>query len=252
MSRTEEVPITCTTCGKIFRGTRMIISIGGEEKVSTFGKLCPHCSAGNADKFRTAKQQAFNASRERDWYRHCPENYRSEWIMERIAKPETNPPREVGQHHEKVRRIREAVNAGRGFYAWGPTGAFKTTATYHGAVKKLVWAGLPFKFVNMFRWRGEMTAESRRHGWDMTAALRPYIATPVLILDDLGNMAGTESGDEALHILTEGRMQRNLPLIVNTQYDQDQLIAKFKKPEQGEAVMRRIVLLAGHPQKFAK
>lgn len=252
-SRVERVPKVCETCGATFSGTRIIIRAqdpetqGWSERASEFGRFCAVCSRTMDNGTQSAKQKAFVASREKEWLVACPEGYRTEWILEQIRKPSENPPKPAGKHWPKVKQVIDAVKAGKGCCLFGPSGSFKTTAIYHGAIKRFVWEGKNFLARAVFEWRGEMLREAREG--DIAKAVMRYARVPWLFLDDLGNMAGTPSSEEALHYLLEMRMRYQKPLLVTTQFTGEELVEKFKNKEQGAAVIRRLALLAGTPIK---
>lgn len=255
-SRTEMVPRTCQSCGGTFQGHRMIVRAvdpitGGIDEISRdFGRLCQDCMGSSTTDAHSEQQLALKRDREKAWLAACPEGYRNEYIMERIAKPTATT--EAGRHWDKVRLVREALNAGKGCYLFGPTGAFKTTSMYHGLVKALVWKKVPYIACSVAKWRGEMIAASKSAHWDAGRAIRPYVATPYLFLDDLGHMAMTATSAEALWLLMEERAKANRPIFVTSNFDHDEMIRKFEDNEKlGVSIMKRIARLTGTPIKCA-
>lgn len=227
-----ETTIVCVMCGESFVG--FMVEIAGRRL--TNGRVCPACTSGAAEREKhEAHERAVKKKKDR-WLKLCPDYYRTEGIMEAM----------------KVQRasglaIEAHVKEGRGVLAQGDTGAFKTTCMLHYAVKRLVWIGADVIIITAMAWKQRMSRHAREGS--IEGAVREYCRVPWLYLDDLGNMAGTPASEEALHLLTEMRVQRGLPMLVTSQYHSDELIAQFKSTKQGEAVARRLRLL-GEPVHF--
>jgi hypothetical protein len=123
----------------------------------------------------------------------------------------------------------------------GPSNTWKT----RGATKLLEKAFLAGRVVD-FRQAGDLRREINRlaragnENQNDSTMLRELIASPVLLLDDLGNQAFTEAAEEFMLSLIEGRVGKNLPTLVTTQFPSDEFIAKFSNRRIATAIARRI------------
>lgn len=204
-------------------------------------RFCQTCSDNARTAGASAKQAAFIKARELDFMRVCPEFYRGEEITKALPK-------------DKLDAVAAAFKLGKGIQIYGESGKFKTTAMFHGAIKRAVWQRKTVQYVVASEWKPACSHAAKET--TVLPFLRPFISADVLFLDDLGNMAGTPASEEALHLLFEKRMQQNKPMFVTTQYTGAALAARFKKSDSGEvselahAIIRRLGLLTGHPIKF--
>lgn len=241
----------CESCGESFQAAGM--RMGSVIKV--FGKFCQACSDAKEAKEKEDKRQAFIASREADWFATCPEFYRTDGLRDALKNQAiTCPPefRKKGQGEgatiAKATLTREAAKAGRGIMLYGPSGNFKTSAMLHGAVKYLVWEGVPVKFVFAADFKNDASHAARET--TIPAFIKPMVEAPWLFLDDLGNMAGTPGAEDGLHALIEARMRAKRPMLVTTQFTGPALIGRFTFRERGESIIRRILTMTGAPIHF--
>lgn len=119
-------------------------------------------------------------------------------------------------------------------------GASNTWKT-RGAVKLLGKAFLHGKQVD-FRQAGDLRRDINRlarEGQD-SAMLRELCEVPALVIDDLGNQAFTETAEEFMLALFEGRVSRRLPTFVTTQFPSGEFLDKFANRRIGTAIARRI------------
>ncbi len=139
-----------------------------------------------------------------------------------------------------------------GVMAYGATGKFKTTCMFNGPIRWLIWKGQRVKWVRCSDWRQKLS-EAARQGV-LQAYLAPFIRERWLFLDDIGQMSGTPTAEEALKELLEARFTEPggpLPLLCTTQYDEDQFKAQFKDKLLGDACARRIFDVTGPPILFS-
>lgn len=219
----ETLEKPCADCRENF--TTSVVRLGS--RVLDFVRFCEPCSLRQQRTEKSRKQEAFIAARKAAWEEICPPFYRTEEIA--AALPQ-----------EKFNAVRAGIAKG-GVLIYGPSGTFKTTAMFHGAVKKLVWAGEKVLFTSAMEWKPKCSAAAK--DCQTEAFLKPYVKAPWLFLDDLGNMGGTDASEEALHSLFEQRMRAKLPLLATTQYQGEALAGRFKTPQIGTAIVRRIFLL---------
>ena len=227
----ETVTIHCETCPTTFEAG--VLDIAGRKVC--FAKFCEACTEKQQQAKETSKQEAFIAGRKRAWEEVCPEFYRTEGIVAALPA-------------EKTAAVRTAMKTYGACLIHGPSGAFKTTAMLHGAVKKLVWDRQPVLFTTAMEWKPKASKAAMEGRTE--AFLRPFIVAPHLFLDDLGNMGGTPASIEALHNLLEQRMRRKLPLMATTQYTGEALIGKIGSSEAGTAIVRRLALITRQTIKF--
>ncbi len=228
-SECVRVSRVCLTCRKSFDGTRITL-LG---RTFDYGNYCEPCTLRK--QVPDTSDPEFIAARKVEWEIICPDFYRTPEITAAIPG-------------DKIKRVKEAHASKGGVWIYGPSGAFKTTTMLHGVVKPLVWQRKKVIFVAAFEWKPRMSRAAKDCA--VEAALAPYARVPWLFLDDVGNMAGTASSEEALHLLLELRMRAKLPLLLTTQYTGEELVGKFTHPELGAAIVRRMNILAGDPVKF--
>jgi len=66
------------------------------------------------------------------------------------------------------------------------------------------------------------------------------VKAPVLLLDDLGKERATPTAESSLFELIRERMDYLRPTIITTNYDLDELVARFNHQQTGKAIARRI------------
>jgi DNA replication protein DnaC len=142
----------------------------------------------------------------------------------------------------QVKAVTELVKQHRGVLAYGDSGHFKTTVLFNAAVRWLVWNNFRPRYIRGSEWR-QQTSQAAMDG-NLDKWLRSFKTVPWLFLDDVGHMNGTPTAEEALLEILEVRMQEERPVLVSTQYEGDGLIARFSTPQRGDAICRRLALLA--------
>jgi DNA replication protein DnaC len=70
--------------------------------------------------------------------------------------------------------------------------------------------------------------------------MRSLIEAPILYLDDLGQMAASDSLGEALFDIIEERTQLGRPIIATSQSSGEEFTEKFNDANQGVALARRL------------
>lgn len=97
------------------------------------------------------------------------------------------------------------------------------------------------RFINipMFlkRMQQEVFEENRTTEWGF---LKEYLDCDVLCLDDVGSEKGSEWTQQTLYIIVDYRLSRNLPIIVTTNFDLDDIHLRV-----GERIGRRFMEMAG-------
>ncbi len=227
----------CETCSKEFQAVTAFLFGRTIDTV----RFCEACSAAQNEKEKSKKQQAFEAARNAEWEAICPEFYRTKEIIAALPA-------------EKLQKVKDAFKSGPGVLIHGKSGKFKTTAMFHGAILPLVWKQKSLRYIIASEWRAACSRAAKET--NTLQFLKPFIACDYLFLDDVGNMAGTPAGEDALFQLTERRMQQSRPMLVTTQYTGAELAKRFLPAPDGgtsslaDAIIRRLQILTGTPIKF--
>ena len=77
-------------------------------------------------------------------------------------------------------------------------------------------------------------------GPQVDALVKRLGRVPVLAIDDLGAESVSERWEAALLEVIDRRMVANLPLLLTTNYVGGKLVARFRNPSTGDAIVRRI------------
>lgn len=222
---TRMVEKKCQGCDVAFMATEARVA----ERWMPLDRYCQPCVEGINAAEAAEKKNGYAAAREREWLAVCPEYFRSEAIQKAMPA-------------DKVAQVRARIREGLGVLLVGRTGSFKTTAMYHGAVKPLIWKKAGLIVTTAMNWR-QQCAEAAK-ACRVEDFLRPFKKAPWLFIDDIGNMNGTESTEEALFELLDYRMGKNLPVLATTQFDSATFVSRFSRitPERGEALARRLAV----------
>ncbi len=215
----------CQTCGREFEAPAA--NFAG--RLICTARICHGCTQAAASLAREEERQRILAVREARFNALCPAEYRTEAI--RAAMPKA-----------KAAELRDLVKSGRGTLAIGPTGTFKTTTTF-SAIRWLIMEGHEVEYMTAARFR----QRASHHGRESTleSFVRSLARVPWLFIDDIGNANTTPAAQEALLDLLEERMNRgNRPLMTTSQFGGEELIAKFTPRATGEAIVRRLSMLA--------
>lgn len=189
--------------------------------------VCDHCDAEAERKNRAAisAMEREKETRRAGWFAEkVPELYRTtdDLLVPRWA-------REIAAAWNPQDRY--------GITILGASNTWKTRAATR-VLEKAFLAGKQIEF----RQAGDLRREINRlarEGND-SAMLKELCLTPVLLVDDIGNQAFTETAEEFMLALFEGRTARNLPTLVTTQFPSDEFLSKFSNRRIGTAIARRI------------
>ena len=119
----------------------------------------------------------------------------------------------------------------------GPANAGKTRTAVL-LLQKAFLRKLPVRFEhagNLRRFINRMAREGDDH-----KAIAELAEAPILVIDDIGNQAWTETSEEFYLALLEARTNKRRPTICTTQYPADELIGKASNRRMGTAIARRI------------
>lgn len=125
-----------------------------------------------------------------------------------------------------------------GLILHGPTGTGKSRIAY-----KLLWRlfgeGLGIRAYTAAEFRRAYARAAMEDG-GAEPWMEKVIACDILYLDDLGQMKMTESAEETLMEVIDGRTRNLNPIIATTQYVGSELAKQFTREQRGAAVVRRL------------
>lgn len=229
----DVVTKTCTVCNKPF--DTYSFALAGRRPFSPV-KICEPCTISARareaedewEKLKKARLERFNAI--------CPDVYRSEEIRAAMnaAFANTEP--------NLLEKIRESVKGNEGVLIVGHSGKFKTTAVFNAAVRYLILTGHQVEYLTAAKFR-QRSSEAAKE-CTVEAFVKSLARMEWLFLDDIGNMSATPSACEALLDLLEERMSHRRPILATSQFGGDQLISKFPNPQMGQAIVRRLSMVA--------
>ena len=124
----------------------------------------------------------------------------------------------------------------------GDTGAGKTRTVYALLRKLLLNDGIRPVFWKCVRLRQELIKAARSDdGNARDKFLRTLYRAPIVVLDDIGQMATTPTTCEAMYEIVEQLTSQGTPIIVTSQFTGTRFVELFtQKPETGRAVLRRL------------
>lgn len=230
----DVVTKTCTVCQKPF----LTYSFDFGSRPFAPVKICENCTISvrareaedEREKLKKARLIRFNAI--------CPEVYRSDEIraaMNAAFAPKSEDP-------NLLDTIRESVKRNEGVLVIGHSGKFKTTAVFNAAVRYLILTGHEVEYLTAAKFRQRASEASK--DCTVEAFVRALARIEWLFLDDVGNMSTTPAACEALLDLLEERMNKRKPILATSQFGGEQLIAKFPNPQMGQAIVRRLSMVA--------
>lgn len=228
----EPIAVTnpgCNVCGQPFE--TFIFEFAGRQFSPV--KTCERCTIAASVKAADEEQERVKAVRLKRFDDICPDTYRSDAI--RAAMKQAVP--------AQMEAVRDAVKCGRGVLAIGESGRFKTTTMFNAGVRWLILNGHEVEYLTAAKFRQRASF----HGKECTVEkfVKSLARVPWLFLDDFGNMSTTPAASEAILELLEERMSRkNRPVLVTSQFGGAELIAKFATRQLGEAIVRRLSMLA--------
>lgn len=215
------VQIECRRCG---------VGFETEALPSEFGTLpmrcyCDQCfGLAMADFQRNEREQAM-AARLRSWREDAGHD----------AFTDTDPTKLPSQdRYAKVMRWR--FNP-KGLVLHGSSGRGKSRCLWALLQRLYVEDGITVRCVRVTSFARIMSDPYRA---DAEAYLRALIVIPVLALDDLGKEPSTERWEASLIELLDARSVAGRPVLVTTNYAGDKLVTRFRDPNTGEAVVRRL------------
>lgn len=189
--------------------------------------VCDDCEAAIAKRNQEIerKRRASKEAERSNWFRDkIPENYRD---PDPVLIPQWS--------RKAVEGWEPAGKAGVTII--GPSDTYKTR-TGIALLERAYVAGFQVEL----RQAGDLRREvnrAAREGED-EKLLRELAKIPVLMIDDIGNQAFTETFEEFLLALIERRTGAGLPTIATTQYPGEEFVAKATNRRIGIAIARRL------------
>ena len=205
----ENTPIKCEYCGKE-RKQQSYGKIGGHEFVMS---LPCDCEEATAAREREERRQ-----------RECEAQEAKKWRDHQFERAGIMPYwRERCQPNGEYRSILET---GKGLYIDGEIGAGKTHLAVCIAMDCLE-VGWSVKLTSMRDITRRLRATWGNRGVDEEGVFASLMRPRILILDDLGKESMTEAVLRDLFDLVDMRKDRMLPIIVTTNYEKPQLVARM-------------------------
>lgn len=129
----------------------------------------------------------------------------------------------------------------KGLLLLGDTGAGKTRTVYLLLHRILLETGIRPMIKKCAKLRHEIAKAAKSDDENARPRLmRSMIEAPILYLDDLGQMAASDSLGEALFDIIEERTQLGRPIIATSQSSGEEFTSKFNDENQGVALARRL------------
>ena len=209
-SKPETVRAVCQGCGNRF--DQIVLRVLGKEVFRQ--RECCYCNGRREKEARAAGNQKRQRANEEGWL-FCPPRYRN---CDRALLPI------AVETIDRVLEWRPRVH-GRGLGLVGLPHTGKRRLLYLLA-KDLHFSGIhvaqisDFEFVRVGSEDEELRASTRH-------AIANIKSAPALILSDIGAQRLTERAQEEFYSLIEHRAQRALPILWSTQFEREQIAARF-------------------------
>jgi hypothetical protein len=129
----------------------------------------------------------------------------------------------------------------RGLYLWGPAGAFKTSLAAAFLATEIRGGGTG-RYVSATDLLADIQASYQNDGETRSDIVRRFIATPRLVMDDLGKEKASEHAANVIFQILDGRYRMQGPgrwTIVTSNYPLPALCARFDGAI-GDPIERRI------------
>lgn len=215
------VEMDCRRCGQLFE-TELL---GG-----SFGRLpmrcyCDRCfDLALADFHASERQQALQARR-RSWAEE----------VGRDAFTDTDPAKLPSE--DRYRKVMAWRYGPKGLVLHGSSGRGKSRCLWALLERLYVEDGVAVRWMRVTAFARAMSDHDRNYSEGL---LRALTRVPVLALDDMGKEPATERWEASLIELLDARSIAKLPVLVTTNYAGDKLVTRFRDPNTGEAVVRRL------------
>lgn len=213
--------IECRRCGQPF---------DTEVLASAFGSLPMRCYCDRC--FDMALSDFHAEERRREQMAR-----RSLWLEEvgRDAFTDTDPTKLPAP--DRFRRVMAWQQGPKGLVLHGPSGRGKSRCLWALLERLFVEDAVQVRCIRVTAFARAMSDHDRNFAEGL---LRSLIRVPVLALDDVGKEPATERWEASLIELLDARTVAKRPVLVTTNYAGDKLVTRFRDPNTGEAVVRRL------------
>lgn len=214
---------TCPNCQQEFKA-RTVEILGAKIFEAKYCDVCAEslCEQRDREAREREEQAVITRNRER-WESLCPPLYR-----------DTDPARLP----QDVLNMAMAWEYGaRGLILGGATGAGKTRIMFQ-LLRRLFDDGCTIRVYTASTFRAAVTNAQMENSFEEW--LDRASKTDVFYFDDLGQMKLTESSEEALLAVIEGRAAQQKPIFATMQYTGEEFVAQFIREHRGRAILRRL------------
>lgn len=129
----------------------------------------------------------------------------------------------------------------KGLLITGVTGAGKTRTVYLLLKRLCMEEGYKPQVWNCIKLRQAIANAARSDDHNERARfIARLMSGKILVLDDLGQMASTPTSEEACLEIIEDATAAGVAIIATTQFSGAKFMEAFKKPETGQAIVRRL------------
>lgn len=215
----EKTIQTCEFCGQEL------------EPITSFGYcvICKPCTCAEAKRIRETKEAEWNEIQRAEEMKTRLNRYVRAGLKERYLYAAADCDNYVS-----------AVLKGEGLYISGDIGVGKTHLAA-AITRALIDLGKTVRFLTAPEMLTKIkdTYGSKR---GETAVINEYCGCDVLVIDDLGKELPTEWVLSVLFRIVNARYERNLPIIITTNYSTQHLIERFSQngPENAQALVSRL------------
>lgn len=235
----EPTPPACSECG----GPCKLSNIAADDEPPqwvSLSRICPTCATRirreHAENRREAEREEANENNRRKWEAFGPYGEDNTENIYRGVEFDRLPHKALA---EQV--IQWSPRSRQGMIIFGETSQGKTFMLYALAKRLILEHGIEPLLMTGPGLRTQISEAARHAEPSRRAALiARMVNAPVLMIDDLGQAAKSDTAEEALWEIAEGRTSRNRPTIVTTNFIGESFANRFLKPETGAAVIRRL------------
>lgn len=212
--------MNCHRCEKPFE-TEFLSSAFGAFPMRCY---CDRCFDVAMDEWHRREKDVRVAQRMRHWAENIGDASFDDTDPQLLPKP---------QVYERVMGWKYGP---RGLIIHGTSGRGKTRCLYALLERLFVHDEVDVRVIRVTTFARTMSNGGR----ESEVMLNQLIRVPVLALDDLGKEAATDRWESALVELLDARSMAKRPVLVTTNYVGERLVTRFRDPQTGEAVVRRL------------
>lgn len=216
----------CKCCGRSMEATKHRFDMGDVGVLDATATICDDCQPLVDSHYSPDRKGLTRVSLCPEWEERCPQRLRE------LIEGGGYPP---GFDQESMRRVLQFGSGERkGLALIGPSSAGKTTSLW-ALFRKIERAGTTPVFltgVELGRTLAKAARDIEAIDWLCRARL--------LMIDDFGKERATPGASALLWELLDRRYQNNLPVVLSTRYNGDELRARFNEDQLGGDIVRRL------------